>query len=314
MEFTFYYTEVTWCWWEESKRKTAQEAAIVWGQSHAHAASIIEDNYGDELVSIDKIEQISEGGVLPLSILSGRALRDAALNYGAAEIIEEGGIARAYKGNVLSKADMERIADQVLEDLGPCDILVNGAGGNNPRASTDKEYYEEGDLDREDVKSFFDQDDDGVHLVLGLNFNGTLIPTQAFARQMVGREGCNILNISSMNAFTPLTKIPAYSGAKAAISNFTQWLAVHFSKVGIRVNAIAPGFFSTEQTRTLLWNEDGTPTARSNKILSATPMGRFGNPEELLGALLFLVDEKAASFVTGVVIPVDGGFNAYSGV
>lgn len=232
----------------------------------------------------------------------------------AAEIIEEGGIARAYKGNVLVKADMERIAGQVLADLGPCDILVNGAGGNNPRATTDKEYYEEGDLDREDVKSFFDLDDDGVNLVLGLNFNGTLIPTQAFAKHMIRSGGGNIINISSMNAYIPLTKIPAYSGAKAAVSNFTQWLAVHFSRANIRVNAIAPGFFSSKQNQKLLWNEDGTPTARSRKILAGTPMGRFGQTEELAGGLLFLLDDRAAGFITGVVLPIDGGFSAYSGV
>ena len=232
----------------------------------------------------------------------------------AAEIIEEGGIARAYKGNVLVKEDMERIAGQVLADLGPCDILVNGAGGNNPRATTDKEYYEEGDLDREDVKSFFDLDDDGVNLVLGLNFNGTLIPTQAFAKHMIRSGGGNIINISSMNAYIPLTKIPAYSGAKAAVSNFTQWLAVHFSRANIRVNAIAPGFFSSKQNQKLLWNEDGTPTARSRKILAGTPMGRFGQTEELAGGLLFLLDDRAAGFITGVVLPIDGGFSAYSGV
>lgn len=232
----------------------------------------------------------------------------------AAEIIEEGGIARAYKGNVLVKADMERIAGQVLADLGPCDILVNGAGGNNPRATTDKKYYEEGDLDREDVKSFFDLDDDGVNLVLGLNFNGTLIPTQAFAKHMIRSGGGNIINISSMNAYIPLTKIPAYSGAKAAVSNFTQWLAVHFSRANIRVNAIAPGFFSSKQNQKLLWNEDGTPTARSRKILAGTPMGRFGQTEELAGGLLFLLDDRAAGFITGVVLPIDGGFSAYSGV
>ena len=231
----------------------------------------------------------------------------------ADEIVAEGGIAKAYACNVLKKDVCMNVAAQVLADLGPCDILVNGAGGNNPRATTDKEYFEIGDIDA-DTKSFFDLDADSVGFVFNLNFLGTLIPTQAFATQMVGREGCSILNISSMNAYTPLTKIPAYSGAKAAISNFTQWLAVHFSKVGIRVNAIAPGFFSTQQNAKLLWNEDGTPTARTGKILAATPMGRFGETEELEGGLLFLLDNKAAGFITGVVLPVDGGFSAYSGV
>lgn len=240
------------------------------------------------------------------------------LNEGAAEacaekIRAEGGLARAYGCNVLDKKICTDVAERVKNELGPCDILVNGAGGNNPRATTDKEYYEAGDIDA-DTKSFFDLDDAGVGFVFNLNFLGTLIPTQAFAAQMVGREGCNIINISSMNAFTPLTKIPAYSGAKAAISNFTQWLAVHFSRVGIRVNAIAPGFFSTKQNEKLLWNEDGTPTDRTGKILAATPMGRFGRTEELSGGLLFLLDNDAAGFITGVVLPVDGGFSAYSGV
>ncbi len=237
---------------------------------------------------------------------------EAAGKY-ADDIVKEGGIAKAYKCNVLDKNSVNEVAEAVKRDLGLCDILVNGAGGNNPKATTDKEYYEEGDIDAE-TKSFFDLDESGVSFVFNLNFLGTLLPTQAFAKQMVGREGCNILNISSMNAYTPLTKIPAYSGAKAAISNFTQWLAVHFSKVGIRVNAIAPGFFSTKQNAKLLWNEDGTPTARTGKILSATPMGRFGESEELSGALLFLLNNDAASFITGIVIPVDGGFSAYSGV
>lgn len=232
----------------------------------------------------------------------------------ADEIAEEGGIARAYKCNVLEKEECYSVADQVAEDLGSCDILINGAGGNHPRATTDKEYFEPGDMDS-DTKSFFDLDTTGVEFVFNLNFIGTLLPTQAFARQMIGKKGCNILNISSMNAYIPLTKIPAYSGAKAAVSNFTQWLAVHFSKVGIRVNAIAPGFFSTKQNAALLYNEDGSPTARTNKILAATPMGRLGDTEkELAGAVLFLLNNEAASFITGVCIPIDGGFSAYSGV
>ncbi len=231
----------------------------------------------------------------------------------AKEIEAEGGIAKAYACNVLEKDICEEVALKVKEELGDCDILINGAGGNNPRATTDKEYFELGDIDA-DTKSFFDLEASGVGFVFNLNFLGTLIPTQCFAKQMVGREGCNILNISSMNAYTPLTKIPAYSGAKAAISNFTQWLAVHFSRVGIRVNAIAPGFFSTKQNAKLLFNEDGTPTARTGKILAATPMNRFGESEELEGGLLFLLNNEAASFITGVVLPIDGGFSAYSGV
>ena len=231
----------------------------------------------------------------------------------ADEIVAEGGVAKAYKCNALDKDSCNAVAEAVMADLGPCDILLNGAGGNNPRATTDKEYYFSGDID-EDCKNFFNLDADGVSFVFNLNFLGTLIPTQAFAKQMLGREGCNIINISSMNAFTPLTKIPAYSGAKAAISNFTQWLAVHFSKEGIRVNAIAPGFFSTKQNAALLWNPDGSPTPRTDKILAATPMGRFGESKELDGALLFLVNNEAAGFITGVVLPVDGGFSSYSGV
>ena len=240
-------------------------------------------------------------------------LNEEAAKTFADEIIAEGGIAKAYACNVLDKAICAEVAEKIFADFGACDILINGAGGNNPKATTDKEYFELGDIDA-DTKSFFDLDESGVGFVFNLNFLGTLIPTQCFAKQMVGREGCNIINISSMNAYTPLTKIPAYSGAKAAISNFTQWLAVHFSRVGIRVNAIAPGFFSTKQNAKLLFNEDGTPTARTEKILSATPMGRFGESEELEGGLLFLINNDAASFITGVVLPIDGGFSAYSGV
>ena len=240
-------------------------------------------------------------------------LNEEAAKAFADEITAEGGIAKAYKCNVLDKDICNAVAEEIEKDFGKCDILINGAGGNNARATTDKEYYFSGDID-EDCKNFFNLDSDGVSFVFNLNFLGTLIPTQAFAKQMLGREGCNIINISSMNAFTPLTKIPAYSGAKAAISNFTQWLAVHFSKEGIRVNAIAPGFFSTKQNAALLWNEDGSPTPRTGKILAATPMGRFGEAQELDGALLFLVNNEAAGFITGVVLPVDGGFSSYSGV
>ena len=240
-------------------------------------------------------------------------LNEAAAQAVADEIVAEGGVAKGYKANVLEKTSLEAVHTAVLADLGPCDILINGAGGNNPRATTDKEYYEPGDIDA-DTKSFFDLEQGGVEFVFNLNFIGTLLPTQIFAQDMLGRKGCNIINISSMNAYTPLTKIPAYSGAKAAISNFTQWLAVHFSKEGIRVNGIAPGFFATAQNAKLLFNEDGTPTPRTGKILAATPMGRFGESEELLGGLLFLVNNEAAGFITGVVLAIDGGFSAYAGV
>lgn len=231
----------------------------------------------------------------------------------AKEIVKDGGAAKGYAADVLDKESLAACRKKVLADLGKCDILINGAGGNNAKAQTDKEYFEDGDVDA-DTKSFFDLDKSGFEFVFNLNLLGTLLPTQEFAKDMLGRTGCSILNISSMNAFTPLTKIPAYSGAKAAVSNFTQWLAVHFSKAGIRVNAIAPGFFSTKQNAALLWNDDGTPTARTGKILAATPMGRFGEAEELLGSVLFLVSDKAAGFITGVVLPIDGGFSAYSGV
>ena len=231
----------------------------------------------------------------------------------AEEVRAAGGEAMAFSCNVTDSESVKAAHEAVLAAFGKCDILINGAGGNNPRANTDKEYFELGDMEAA-TKSFFDIDEEGFRFVMDLNFVGTLLPTQAFAQDMIGREGCTIINISSMNAYTPLTKIPAYSGAKAAISNFTQWLAVHFSKVGIRVNAIAPGFFLTDQNYSLMYRADGTPTERSGKIVAGTPMGRFGKPEELLGALMFLVDEHAASFVTGVCIPVDGGFSAYSGV
>ena len=236
---------------------------------------------------------------------------EAAKNY-ADKITKNGGIAKAYKCNVLEKESIEEAHEKILADFGTCDILINGAGGNNPRATTDDEYFKKEDLGS--MKTFFDLDKDGVEFVFNLNFIGTLLPTQVFAKDMIDKDDASIINISSMNAFTPLTKIPAYSGAKAAISNFTKWLAVHFSKTNIRCNAIAPGFFVTKQNEKLLFNEDGTPTARTGKILVATPMDRFGKAEELIGALLFLLSKDASGFVNGVVIPVDGGFSAYSGV
>ena len=229
----------------------------------------------------------------------------------AAEVTADGVIMTGYKANVLQLEALEAVHQQVLADLGPCDILLNGAGGNNPRATTDNEYHHEA---WDGCKTFFDLDQSGIDFLFKLNFQGTLLPTQVFAKDMVARKSGNILNISSMNAFAPLPKIPAYSGAKAAISNFTQWLATHFAGTGIRCNAIAPGFLVSNQNRALLFNPAGTPTARSAKILNGTPMGRFVDSEELLGGLFFLTDDKAASAITGVVLPIDAGFSAYSGV
>ena len=232
----------------------------------------------------------------------------------ANEVIANGGQAIGIDCNVLDKESLKRAHDIILKEFGPCDILINGAGGNHPKGTTTKEYLFEEDLQNDELTTFFDLDQKGVEFVFNLNYLGTLLPSQEFAKDMINRKGCSIINISSMNAYTPLTKIPAYSGAKAAVTNFTQWLAVHMSKVGIRVNAIAPGFFVTAQNQKLLFNEDGTPTERTAKILNSTPMDRFGKAEELLGTLLYLVSEEASGFVNGVVIPVDGAFSAYSGV
>ena len=229
----------------------------------------------------------------------------------AEECKAEGLVCEGYKANVLDAEALKDVHEAVQRDLGSCDILVNGAGGNNPRATTDNEYQHEA---KEGETSFFDLDPDGVDFVFKLNFQGTLLPTQAFAADMVKKQRGCILNISSMNAYIPLTKIPAYSGAKAAVSNFTQWLAIHFAGSGIRCNAIAPGFLVTNQNRALLFREDGTPTARSEKILNGTPAHRFVESEELLGATFFLCDDRSASAITGVVLPVDAGFSAYSGV
>ena len=238
-------------------------------------------------------------------------LNEDAVKALANELKAEGFICEGYKANVLEAEALEEVHQAVLRDLGPCDVLVNGAGGNNPRATTDNEYHHEA---KEGGKSFFDLDAAGVDFVFKLNFQGTLLPTQVFAKDLVEKQGGCILNISSMNAYTPLTKIPAYSAAKAGISNFTQWLATHFAGTGIRCNAIAPGFLVSAQNKALLFNEDGTPTARSHKILMGTPMDRFVDADELLGATLFLCDDRSASAITGVVLPIDCGFAAYSGV
>lgn len=239
-------------------------------------------------------------------------------NWEAAEAVAEelrqnGCEAIAVEADVLDKESLLHAASQVEASFGTCHLLVNGAGGNHPKGTTSSEYFSKADLEDPELLSFFDLDPEGVGFVFNLNFLGTLLTTQAFAKGMT-RRGGNIINISSMNSFRPLTKIPAYSAAKAAVSNFTQWLAVHFAGCGIRVNAIAPGFFLTNQNRSLLTHPDGSPTDRAAKILSQTPMARFGEPEDLLGTLRFLADDTASGFITGVVIPVDGGFSAYSGV
>lgn len=237
----------------------------------------------------------------------------AAAQKVADEIVAEGGVAKAYAVNCLEKESMEKAKSLINAELGLTDILINGAGGNNPKGTTSHDYFSEADMKDPDVKSFFDLDGNGVDFVFKLNFLATFLTTQVFAKDMVGRGG-NIINVSSMNAFRPLTRIPAYSGAKASVSNFTEWLAVHFAKEGIRVNAIAPGFFVTKQNYGLLFDENGAPTERSKKILASTPMGRFGEPEEILGTLTWLTDDTKAGFVTGIVVPIDGGFSAYSGV
>ena len=234
----------------------------------------------------------------------------------AKKITDKGQKAIAVQADVLSRDSLSNARDIINDKFGTCDILINGAGGNSPKCTTTKEYLFDEDLtdSSENIVTFFDLMPENLRFVFDLNFTGTFLTTQVFAKDMASKKDCSILNISSMNAFTPLTKIPAYSAAKSAVSNFTQWLAVHFSKIGIRVNAIAPGFFVTDQNRALLFDAEGNPTARTIKILSQTPMGRFGEPKELIGALLWLCSNEAAGFVNGIVVPVDGGFSAYSGV
>jgi len=274
-----------------------------------------------------KVAVVTGGGGVLCGVMAkalarcGAAVAVADLKVEAAQkvadaIAADGGRAIAVGCNVLDKASLDAANATVEAKLGPVSILINGAGGNHPKGTTSMEYLNPDDLlkaDR-DFVTFYDLDPKGIEFVFNLNFLGTLLPTQAFTRNMALNRSGVILNVSSMNAFRPLTKIPAYSGAKAAVSNFTQWMAVHMAKAGIRVNALAPGFFVTDQNRALLQNPDGSPTPRSEKILAHSPMGRYGEPEDLLGALLWLISDRAAGFVTGVVVPVDGGFSAYSGV
>lgn len=243
-------------------------------------------------------------------------LRKEAADKVAEQIKAAGGRAIGVACSVLERASLEAACETVRAAFGPCDILVNGAGGNHPLGTTSKERLAKGDLDtvQEGFKTFYDLDPKGIEFVFGLNFLGTLLPTQVFTKDMARAGKGVVVNISSMNAFKPLTKIPAYSAAKAAVSNFTQWLAVHMSGVGIRVNAIAPGFFLTDQNRSLLTQADGSMTERGKTIIGHTPMGRYGTPEDLLGALLWLCSDAGAGFVTGTVVAIDGGFSAFSGV
>ncbi len=234
------------------------------------------------------------------------------INYDAAEKVADdiGENAVAVRCNCLDKESIVEAKKTINESFGKVNFLINGAGGNSPKATTDVEYMTPA---TEGVKTFFDIDEAGFKFVFDLNVTSAFLVTQVFAEDMV-KTGGNIINVSSMNAYRPLTKIPAYSAAKAGISNFTEWLAVHFAPCGIRCNAIAPGFFVTNQNRNMLFNEDGTPTPRTSKILNGTPMKKFGEISDLIGALLWLSSDEASGFVTGTVIPVDGGFAAYSGV
>jgi NAD(P)-dependent dehydrogenase (short-subunit alcohol dehydrogenase family) len=268
----------------------------------------------------DKVVVITGGGgVLCRAIAVGLGAagarvaivnRTAEKGEAAADAVRHaGGRAVAISCDVLQVDSLKSAKARVEAEFGGCDILINGAGGNNPAATTSGELFQAGQ-----TGGFFDLTEAGFRAVFDLNFVGTLLPIQVFAKDMVGRPGASILNISSMASFSPMTKVPAYAAAKAAVNNFTSWLAVHFAESGIRVNALAPGFFSTEQNKHLLWNPDGSPSPRTAKILAHTPMRRLGVPEDLIGPTLWLCDPDASAFVTGVVLPVDGGFQAYAGV
>lgn len=247
-----------------------------------------------------------KGDMVALVDINGEQVEKLACN-----LINKGYKAKGYIANVLDKESLISAKERIINDFGYCDLLINGAGGNNAKATCSIEF--ENSSTNEEI-SFFELEKEGVDFVFNLNFMGTFLTSQVFAIDMVKNGRGSIINISSMNAFRPLTKIPAYSAAKASVSNFTQWLAVYFAKSGIRVNAIAPGFFATNQNKNLLFESDGSLTNRSRKILNNTPMERFGKASELLGCINFLANDDESSFITGVIIPIDGGFSAYSGV
>lgn len=273
----------------------------------------------------DKVAVITGGGGVLCSTmakaLASQGVKTAILDLNldaaqkvAEEIIAEyGTLSVGISANVLDKNSLEEARSEIHEKLGTVDYLVNGAGGNAASATTKAEFLTDKELDKLD-DTFFGLQMEGFDKVFALNFQGTLLPSMVFGKDMLDKKQGSIINISSMNAFTPLTKIPAYSAAKAAVNNFTQWLAVHFAKTGIRVNAIAPGFLLTNQNRFLLVDEKtGKATARGEKIIRNTPMERYGEPEELCGTMLYLLSDWS-NFITGIVVPVDGGFSAYSGV
>lgn len=256
------------------------------------------------------VEALCQAGA-KVAILS---LKQSEVDHAVSNLTEQGFTALGVACNVLNKEELVVAKEFINNELGTVDILINGAGGNHPHGTCDQEQFDLEGYKSQEVKTFFDLDQEGFKFVMDLNFIGTLLPTQVFAVDMLEKESASILNISSMNAYTPLTKIPAYSGAKSAVSNFTQWLAVHFATTNIRVNAIAPGFFITAQNEKLLIQDDGSYTPRSEKILRNTPMNRFGEKEEIVGACKFLLSQEDAGFITGICIPIDGGFSAYSGV
>lgn len=241
-----------------------------------------------------------------LASVSEKLTKDALDEYNKNVIV------KGYSCNVINKDELSAAYETIKNDLGNCDILINGAGGNQPGAITSIEMLKK---EKEDSDySFWNLDEDRIRDVMDLNYMGTLLPIQVFTKDMVEKRSGSIINIASVTSILPLTKVMAYGNAKSAILNLTQWLAVHFGESGIRCNAIAPGFYAAEQNHDLLFNADGSYTDRATKIITGTPMGRFGNPEELIGAALFLASDETASFVNGIVLPVDGGYSAYSGV